>query len=484
MFGLLKKSTSEKVSNYNVIVEHKDGFVFYNQISGSLLLLNEDQFNQYRKLLKRNFSIDADLLEELRENKFIIAEDFDEIDYMNKTYKKKKHKSYNKTLTIVPTDKCNLGCFYCYEDKSQWKNMSIETIEQTKKFVETFLLTTPTNQFLVTWFGGEPTLNLSCVEDLSSFFNDVCNKNKIVYGQSMVTNGTNINEKVIERLCKINCKNLQITIDGYKEDHDESRPFLSDLSIEEMSNVQIEQRRKINPGFGKFLNIIGQEPIQKKKRSTYDLIINNLKLMHENGFNISLRCNIGSHNMKNHHKLLSNLEELGLTKTNEKNGGLISPYVAQIFSHTGNSELSDISRESFSKFEIESGKSCEKSPVLTSFSGESCMANKQYSLCISQSGKISKCWHHATNDEYVIGSVSDLDIAKNGFVDDYAPFDDYECLSCYVLPSCMGGCKESNHFYQKGYKGKKLEGCQTLRWNIRSRVVELYENFKKNANKC
>ena len=483
MINFFGNYNKEKVSNYNVIVENKDGYVFYNQISGSLVLFGQKEFDEYRKLLKNNFYVDHGFLQTLRENKFIINNSFDEIEFMNKKYDEIKHKSSYKLLTIVPTDKCNLGCFYCYEEKSQWKNMPDDVVQQTKKFVKEFLESSPTNVLNVTWFGGEPTLNLSCIEELSAYFQEICDKNKIKYDQYMITNGTNINEKVVERLIKIGIKGCQVTIDGYKEDHDKSRPYLSDLSIEEMSDIQINQRRKINPNFGKFLNIIDQPEIIKKKKSSYDQIINNLKIMYDKGFQISLRCNIGAHNIENHQKLLDHLEQLEITKANSL-GGMVTPYVAQIFNHEKNSNLRDLTREKFSEFETNlKSKYCgttAATAVLTNFSGDSCTANKQYSFCISQSGKLSKCWHHVSNEKYVVGDVFDINLARVGIVDDYSPFDDRECLSCSVLPVCLGGCKEGNKYYEKEYNEEKYHGCSTVRWNIRSRVNNLYES-KKNT---
>jgi uncharacterized protein len=203
--------------------------------------------------------------------------------------------------------------------------------------------------------------------------------------------------------------------------------------------------------------------------------------MHEKGFNVSLRCNIGSHNIENHYKLLNNLEEMGITKTHES-GGLIVPYVSQVFNHAGNQELRDLPREEFSEFEVNlKTKFCGSTPAtvsLSHFNGDSCTANKQYSFCISQSGNLTKCWHHVSNEKHVIGDVFNLDLAKNGDVDDYSPFDDEECKSCFVLPTCMGGCKEGNKFYEKGYDEKKYDGCSTIRWNIRARVNNLYERVK------
>lgn len=481
MINLLGNIRNERLSDYNVVIENEDGFVFYNQITGALLLFGKKEFDEYRKLLRENFMVDSDFLRVLRENGFLKSKSFDELSYMEKRYEENKKKAFDKQLTIVPTDKCNLGCFYCYEDKSQWKNMSEDTIRETKKFVRVFLESSPTNRLNLTWFGGEPTLNLSCIEDISSFVKDVCSKNGIKLYQYMISNGTNINEKVIFRLKAIGVEGIQVTVDGFREDHDMSRPYLSSMSIEDMSPVQIEQRRKIEPGFGKFLNILGQEPVQKKTRSTYDDIMKNLQLLHKNGFEVSLRCNIGSSNIKNHEKLISHLEELGLTDYHES-GGVVMPYVAQIFNHKGNESLRDMSREEFSEFEASlKRKICGSTTAtinLSHFNGESCAANKRYSFCISQSGKLTKCWHHVSNEVHVIGDVSDLSLAASGSVDEFSPFKDKDCVSCSVLPTCLGGCKEGNGFYEKGYEDQKYHGCSTTRWNIRARVNALYEQTK------
>lgn len=484
MINLLGNSRDEEISAYNVIIDNEDGFVFYNQISGALLLFGRKEFEEYRKISKGNFYVDGFFLETLRENGFVKKKSFDEVKYMEKKYEEVKHKAFDKHLTIVPTDKCNLGCFYCYEDKSQWKNMSEDTIEKTKEFVRVFLESSPTNKLNLTWFGGEPTLNLSCIEEISAFVKEICAKEGIKLYQYMVSNGTNFNEKVVRRIKQIGVEGLQITIDGFKEDHDSSRPYLASMNIDEMSPVQVEQRRKIEPNFGRFLNILGQEPVQKKEKSTYEDIMKGLLILQRNGFEVSLRCNINASNAGNYHRLIEDLESTGLTSRDES-GGIITPYVAQIFNHDGNKELRDMTREEFSEFEIGvKNKHCGSTAAtanISHFNGESCMANKKYSFCISQSGKLTKCWHHASNEKYVIGDVSDLRLAAVGVVDDFSPFKDGECLSCSVLPTCLGGCKEGNGFYENGYNERKYHGCSTIRWNIRARVNALYQQTKRGA---
>lgn len=468
-----------KASDYNVVAQHSDGFVIYNQISGSLVLLDNEQYESFRRL-KKGQKQDSEIEEQFLTAGLFIEQDADEREMMARVWNEKKHRTLFKQLTIAPTDRCNLGCVYCYEDKEQWISMSEETQEKTKQFVDEFLRSTPTKKLTVCWFGGEPTLHLQCVENLSRYVQDLCKEMNIDFGQSMVTNGTTLTDHVIERLANIGVRSLQITLDGFKEDHDKSRPFLADMNIAEMTEVQIQQRRQTEPSFGVFLNIIGQEPCLKKSRSSYDAIVTALQRLHKAGFYVSLRVNLGIQNKDRYAEFYEHLRSLGVTEK-DKSGGQVIAYPARIF------ETEDgMQKEEFAEIELKAKTTqhacSQNTNLLSPFSGESCMANKQFSLAISQSGAISKCWHHITEDNVIIGTVDDLDLARNGFVDGYSPLEDAECRECRVLPSCMGGCKQLNLYYENGLEGKKYEGCDSLRWSIQKRVIALYERTKLSIN--
>lgn len=467
-----------KLSDYNVVVEHGDGIIVYSQITGSLIVLTASQYEQY-KLIKQGKGANRAFVEQLRELGIVQRKGLDELHWMQSVWNRKKDAGIDKGLTIAPTDKCNLGCVYCYEDKAQWVAMSEENQEKLKIFIKTFVDSSPTKNFHVTWFGGEPTLHLQCVESISGFVKGLCEERGIHFGQMMVTNGTTLTGPVIERLKACGILNLQITIDGFKEDHDKSRPFLSQMKLDEMNEHQIQQRRKIEPGFGVFLNVLDQEPCIKKDRSSFDAIMNNLKLLHKHGFVVSLRCNLTDVNKHRYAEFHRMIHDMGLATRSEK-GGWVAVYPARVFDYGAG-----ISKEEFSDIEMgakilnQDGDGCtQNTAMLQPFSGESCMANKRFSLGVSQSGVLTKCWHHITNETFAIGTLDDLHIAENGYVDDYSPFNDKECRQCRVLPSCMGGCKQQNEFYEAGLEGKKLIGCDNTRWNIRKRVVALYEATK------
>ena len=77
-------------------------------------------------------------------------------------------------LIILPTEKCNFRCTYCYEDFAIGK-MKIETVEAIKKFISA---RAPSLKFLtLSWFGGEPLLARDVIINIA----------KHAYGQSKNT---------------------------------------------------------------------------------------------------------------------------------------------------------------------------------------------------------------------------------------------------------------------------------------------------------
>ena len=112
---------------------------------------------------------------------------------------------------------------------------------------------------------------------------------------------------------------------------------------------------------------------------------------------------------------------------------------------------------------------------LTPFTGGSCTAGNRWALCISQNGKISKCWHHTTNEQHLVGDVWTTKLAETGYHDGWSPATDKICSNCHVLPTCWGGCREHNEYWEKGYDGDHYTGCSTVKWNTPLKVKKLFD---------
>lgn len=65
----------------------------------------------------------------------------------------------------------------------------------------------------ITWTGGEPTLYINKIIEISDKIYNFCAKNNIVYYSGIVSNGILLNEDNYKKIKKYNLKRIQISID-------------------------------------------------------------------------------------------------------------------------------------------------------------------------------------------------------------------------------------------------------------------------------
>ena len=415
----------EKLSQYNEVVPYQGEYLLYSQVTNALILLTEQEYQEYQKVVAGNFRVRWGFLKMLRYGGYLISRKLDEQKWMHDLAVKKRAGTEYKSLTIATTDRCNLNCVYCYEKKDQWVDMSPATQEALAKFSETMLTSTPTKLVELCWYGGEPTLNIGCVRNLGPRIIEWGKQAGAVVRQTMVTNGTNMTEEVLATLELVGCKKLQITVDGCQPHHDQKRPYLSKIG------------------------------------SSYDAIMTNLPMLRDRGFKISLRSNLDKSNQAHYDDFVKSIEAKGWTVLSEA-GGVITPYAARIY---GTDERREIRAEDFAKIHF------QRTP-LRPFQPYNCMVEMRYAFGVSQNGILTKCWQHLTDEQHSVGSVYDLAIAKDGHL---APdvFDDQECVKCKVFPKCLGGCRSMNHDWDTP---KKCNGCHAARWALKEAIVKLYES--------
>lgn len=161
------------------------------------------------------------------ENRFI---KISELDLNNiKAYQEKGRTTWDVSMS----DFCNLGCTYCcvnchVKDPATGKILGKEQIDaMVKVILETHKKNNFRNQTQVKLYGGEPLLNpntLYACEQLWEAFKIFKRPNdelRVV----VITNGTLLNNDFIDKIKKLRDKmgislNLNISIDGYKENHD------------------------------------------------------------------------------------------------------------------------------------------------------------------------------------------------------------------------------------------------------------------------
>lgn len=78
--------------------------------------------------------------------------------------------------------------------------MSLETANDIIKYINNEVKNNRSkyDKIQLSWFGGEPLLNLKIIEYISSSVIEIARKNKIEYSADMTTNGYLLNPRVFQ----------------------------------------------------------------------------------------------------------------------------------------------------------------------------------------------------------------------------------------------------------------------------------------------
>lgn len=218
-----------KLSSFNYIFNCDDGSLrLYNSMYGSnsLMIVTpeiKDDILFVLNDINHVKNISECMKNELVKHGYLISKDKNE-EYALKINNAKTilNEKYLQ-LIIMPTEQCNFRCKYCYETFEKGK-MSIQLQDAIIRYVQKNILNYI--GLSVTWFGGEPLMALDVIEYLSDNFIKICKSAKRTYMSGMTTNGYNLTPDIFEKLYKLKILSYQITIDGFKTQHDNQRVFM------------------------------------------------------------------------------------------------------------------------------------------------------------------------------------------------------------------------------------------------------------------
>ena len=127
----------------------------------------------------------------------------------------------NFHLIILPTEQCNFRCTYCYEDFAAGR-MKPETISGIKKLLEKRVA--DLEYLNVSWFGGEPLAAKNVVLEISQHVKSLTSQHpQLNYLGEMTTNGYLLNYETATSLVNLGVRRYQISLDGPREIHNQSR---------------------------------------------------------------------------------------------------------------------------------------------------------------------------------------------------------------------------------------------------------------------
>jgi uncharacterized protein len=369
-----------------------------------LIELDKDGYNEIVKIKGNPDCIDTqdEQYRFLYDGRFIVQSNESEINKLMLTTLTQRFNPNSLSLTIAPTRACNFNCPYCYEKDRANKRMSKKVQDRIVDFVKK---QTSVQSLGVVWYGGEPTLAINTINYLSSELQKLVEN----YSAFMVTNGFQL-DKIIDSIDDLKITGLQITLDGTKETHDQTRHLIN--------------------GNG-----------------TFDKILSNMDiLLSKHNVGISIRMNINTINSNQYAPLFRILQA--------RYGPKVHLYPAFVHDYGRGCQANTCYGDNYQKavflkklFEEEGIYTKDLYPFRIA---KGCMMQQLNAFVIGPEGELYKCWHHLGEKEKEVGSIfAPQTITNYGLLSDMMikgnPILDNQCKSCILFPSCYGGCTDDKN---------------------------------------
>lgn len=123
-------------------------------------------------------------------------------------------------LIVMPTEKCNFRCTYCYENFLLGR-MSPLLVSSIKQLIASRLH--ELKALNLSWFGGEPLLAPDIIADLSSFSSEQSKSYGLRYYSDITTNGYLLTRKMQQSCLDWGIRDFQVSVDGQERTHDQRR---------------------------------------------------------------------------------------------------------------------------------------------------------------------------------------------------------------------------------------------------------------------
>jgi len=228
----------------------------------------------------------AKAIDDLIEKGLVVANKEVDLQIYLQLFKQAMDQTQIQHLYLIPTTECNLRCKYCFvEDENRKFTPAQMTKVTARKSLEVFAkLSENANKISVTFYGGEPLLNVDIVYSAMKYIRDLEAKGSFKKPVNILlfTNGLLVDDETVKVLIETRA-NISISIDGPKQFHDAGR--IDTMGKGTFDKVMTAYRRLktagINPGVSCTLNRYNIGNIQ----ALIEFIVNDLKPANM-GFNI------------------------------------------------------------------------------------------------------------------------------------------------------------------------------------------------------
>lgn len=390
-------SMKYKFNKYLLANKDESGnLIIFNTLSNAVHYIKKENYAVFAKICRQisenyEFGEKRDDILALLDSGIIYHREDDSIDDLVKEKEKQVFDGHKiLTFILLPTEKCNFRCSYCYESH-KGGTMNEATIDKVGELID--ILLKDYDMLQLNWFGGEPLLAIDVMRQVTEKVSDICRRHRKSYYSSITTNGYFLTVDMMKQLLKMHVVLYQVTIDGNRQTHDRQR-YLADGS------------------------------------GTYDTILGNLVRIKNEIRTATIRVivRVNVPNSFDNHGII----ELSKIFCDDKRFRIN----AQRIFKSGLNEETDFGE--YLKV-VENHKQCTPKSLIPEET--ICYAARNNTIMIRADGDVGKCTVNLDDADNQFGNINDMNLKEfrlNSLVYGHSRHLRTECMQCCIYPLCFG----------------------------------------------
>lgn len=224
------------IFNKRVPLTGRDDLFLMNMFTDSQLVVSPDvaelldRLNGEPGLASELSPSEQSAMHDLSEHGFVVESRDAEWRAVDRFFRDVREDASELRLTVLTTMQCNFACDYCFQgDHGDYNDtadkMSLSTADRLCDWVELQLDELGSKQFGLTFFGGEPLLNLPVMYAMAERLWRATRRRGVDMRINVITNGLLLTPDVVDRLEPFGLHSIKITLDGDQAAHDRMRPL-------------------------------------------------------------------------------------------------------------------------------------------------------------------------------------------------------------------------------------------------------------------
>jgi uncharacterized protein len=225
------------IFNLRVPVPSRDEVFLMNTLTDAQLLVSPDVAALLDRANGGEFDSGAAVVGEEREaldllweNGFLVTDRTADRRALNEYITGFKTNREELNVTVLTTLQCNFACDYCFQgdhgDYNKFaEKMTLETAARVGDWIEQQLDDLHPERLVLTFFGGEPLLNLPAMYAIAERAHLSTENRGVRLVISIITNGLLLTPDVVDRMLPYGLDSVKITLDGDRDTHNRMRPL-------------------------------------------------------------------------------------------------------------------------------------------------------------------------------------------------------------------------------------------------------------------